>query len=77
MSAIPLHLQRRFEQKWASRFAVLAASSMSKLATPEAAPSTPKGRAPLRQQRQNKKPKNTSSRRPVDCKIDTVRGFGR
>ena len=27
MSAIPLHLQRKFEQRWAARFASLVASA--------------------------------------------------
>jgi hypothetical protein len=30
MSAIPLHIQRRFEQRWASRFASSVASNVSK-----------------------------------------------
>jgi hypothetical protein len=30
MSAIPLHLQRRFEQKWAAKLASLAASAAPK-----------------------------------------------
>jgi hypothetical protein len=30
MSAIPIHLQRRFEQRWASRYAASAAASAPK-----------------------------------------------
>jgi hypothetical protein len=30
MSAIPLHLQRRFEQRWAARFVLPAASTAPK-----------------------------------------------
>jgi hypothetical protein len=35
MSAIPLHLQRRFEQRWASRFPLPVASIISKLGGPK------------------------------------------
>jgi hypothetical protein len=30
MSAIPIHVQRRFEQRWASRFALPVAATASK-----------------------------------------------
>ena len=31
MSAIPLHLQRRFEQRWASRFPVAVVSTATRV----------------------------------------------
>jgi hypothetical protein len=46
MSAIPLHLQRRFEQRWASRFTLPAASNAPKNIGAKAAPSTTGRRAP-------------------------------
>jgi hypothetical protein len=33
MSAIPIHLQRRFEQKWASRFALPVAVALKNVGT--------------------------------------------
>jgi hypothetical protein len=41
MSAIPLHLQRRFELKWASRFSVPVAVNAPKNAEAKATPTTP------------------------------------
>jgi hypothetical protein len=40
MSAIPIHLQRRFEQKWSSRFVPPVASSAPKAVGTKAAPLT-------------------------------------
>jgi hypothetical protein len=54
MSAIPLHLQRRFEQRWASRFTLPAASDAPKNVGAKAAPSTTVRRAP--RQRPKKSP---------------------
>jgi hypothetical protein len=41
MSIIPLDLQRRFEQRWASRFPPPIASNAPKLAVRKATPSPP------------------------------------
>jgi hypothetical protein len=41
MSAIPLHLQRRFEQKWASRFGPPVTINPLKNVGAKAAPATP------------------------------------
>jgi hypothetical protein len=50
MSAIPLHLQRRFEQKWAARFSPPpAAVNAPKNVGPKATPTTPTGRRGARQ----------------------------
>jgi hypothetical protein len=40
MSAIPIHIQRRFDQKWASRFTQQVASNAPKNAGTKAAAST-------------------------------------
>jgi hypothetical protein len=45
MSAIPVHLERRFEQKWAARFGpVPAAVDASRTVAVKATPVTPTGR---------------------------------
>jgi hypothetical protein len=50
MSAIPLHLQRRFEQKWAARFGPPpAAINAPKNVGSKATPATPTGRRGARQ----------------------------
>jgi hypothetical protein len=49
MSAIPLHLQRRFEQKWASRFGPPVTVDPLKNVGAKAAPATPTGRRDARQ----------------------------
>ncbi len=40
MSAIPLHLQRKFEQRWAARFLAQAASAVPKSNRLRGAPNT-------------------------------------
>ena len=35
MSAIPLHLQRKFEKRWAARFAASVASATRKITDPK------------------------------------------
>jgi hypothetical protein len=49
MSAIPLHLQRRFEQKWATRFGPPVTVNLPKNIGAKAAPVTPTGRRGVRQ----------------------------
>jgi hypothetical protein len=49
MSAIPLFIQRRFEQRWASRFTPPVPSNAPKNAVTKAASSTPTGRRTVRQ----------------------------
>ncbi len=44
MSPIPLHLERRFEQRWDSRFTLPDASNAPKSAETKAMPSAPTGR---------------------------------
>ena len=39
MTAIPIHLQRRFEQRWASRFALPVTSTVAKNIGTKAPPS--------------------------------------
>lgn len=41
MSAIPLHLQRKVEQRWAARFVAPAASAVPKSEQPKSALNTP------------------------------------
>jgi hypothetical protein len=53
MSAIPLHLQRRFEQRWASRFTLPAASNAPKNVRAKAAQSTTGRRAPRQRPKKN------------------------
>jgi hypothetical protein len=55
MSAIPLHLQRRFEQKWAARFSQPVTVNQPKNVGAKAAPTTAKNRRGV-QQRQKKTP---------------------
>jgi hypothetical protein len=45
MSAIPLHIQRRFDQKWASRFTLRVAPNVPKNVGTKAAASTTGRRA--------------------------------
>jgi hypothetical protein len=52
MSAIPLHIQRRIEQRWASRFALPVAASGPKNVGTKAKPSTSRST----QQRRKKNP---------------------
>jgi hypothetical protein len=40
MTAIPLHIKRRFEQRWASRFNPPAASSLPQISEPKLPPSS-------------------------------------
>jgi hypothetical protein len=58
MSPIPLHLQRRFEQRWASRFTLPGASNAPKSDETKAMPSAPTGRRTARQ-RPKTKPAST------------------
>jgi hypothetical protein len=53
MSAIPLHLQRRFEQRWASRFTLPAASNAPKNVGAKTAPLTMGRRAPRQRPKKN------------------------
>jgi hypothetical protein len=56
MNAIPLHIQRRFEQRWASRFAPPAASNTPKKIGTKAISSTPTGRRVVRQRAKKNPP---------------------
>jgi hypothetical protein len=53
MSAIPLHLQRRFEQRCASRFTLPVAANAPKNVGTKAAPSTTGRRAPRQRPKKN------------------------
>jgi hypothetical protein len=66
MSAIPLHLQRRFEQRWASRFTLPAASNAPKNVGAKAAPSTTGRRTPRQRPKKNRRlePAAAASRPP-------------
>ena len=44
MSEIPIHLQRRFEQRWASRFTLAVAANMPKNVETKVTPSASKDR---------------------------------
>jgi hypothetical protein len=54
MSAIPLHLERRFEQRWASRFARVVTLNAPMAAGKKAAPSTLADRRALGQRPKEK-----------------------
>ncbi|WP_291577160.1 hypothetical protein [Bradyrhizobium sp.] len=51
MSEIPLHLQRRFEQRWAARFALQVPS-----ATPKHDPETPHQKSVVPRKKAKEKP---------------------
>jgi hypothetical protein len=55
MSAIPIDVQRRFEQKWASRFALPVVSTELKSAGTKTIPAKSTGR-PAARQRPKKRP---------------------
>jgi hypothetical protein len=54
MSAIPVHLQRRFEQRWASRFALPVAAVASKNVGTKATTSKSTGRCAVAAKTQEK-----------------------
>jgi hypothetical protein len=56
MSAIPRHLQRRFEQKWATRFGPTVTVSLPKNIGAKAAPVTPTGPAKAKEKPAGVKP---------------------
>jgi hypothetical protein len=61
MSAIPLHLQRRFEQKWASRFSPPVAVNAPKNVGAKATLTAPTG-SPQRAAKVKEKPPGLSRR---------------
>jgi hypothetical protein len=76
MSIIPLDLQRRFEQRWAARFAPPAAStapgSINSKQPVHKLPRIAKGKTRRVQLARISEPANTSSHSRPSCQIKTI-----